>query len=162
MGIVTQYAQYRSKCKDLLFQICVIHNDPLHLKPEQVFHNRCRHLNCWGLIQAGNEVYVFKLTVLCPWKVCQHHGPRIKFIPFFARLPLVSSEYSTKGTITTGRPRAASFNLWHDMFLSSYKNVQVGWNTFGSVSLPRWSPTKMVTTSLLVILWISKSPHDIC
>ena len=44
---------------------------------------------------------------------------------FFYRLSLVSSEYSFKGTITTGRPRAMSFNLWHDIFLPSYKHVHV-------------------------------------
>ena len=33
---------------------------------------------------------------------------------FLERLPLVSSEYKTKGTITTGRPWALALNRWHD------------------------------------------------
>ena len=48
----------------------------------QVFYNRCCHLNWRGLIRTANEVYVFKLAVLCPWKPCQRHGPHIKFVPF--------------------------------------------------------------------------------
>ena len=52
----------------------------------------CCHLNCQslirGLMQTANEVYVFKLAVVCPWKPCQHHGPHIKFVPFL--LPVIT------------------------------------------------------------------------
>lgn len=89
MGIVTQYAWYRSNS---LFQIHIICND-LHLKLKQVFYNKCCHLNCWGLFQTANKMYVFKLAVLCPWRPACIMAYTSHF---FDRLPLVSSEYNNR------------------------------------------------------------------
>lgn len=139
MGIVTQYAWYRSNRKDVLFQVHIICND-LHLKPKRFFYNKCCHLNCWGLFQTANKMYMFSSWLFSvrgglPASWPTHHISLTGYHWYHLSTTTNSTICGTPGAVLLWlyirRPQAVSFNLWHDVFFPSYKNAYTYEINFG-------------------------------